>query len=158
MYRRHGAEHGFTLLELIIVLVVLGIISLTVLPRIGDTTAFTARGYFDEAVAAARYAQKIAVASGCPVQFSAGAAGYALHRPAEADCTGAWQAVAHPDRSSADFAGAPEGGSLLSGSPTSLAFDPAGTASADGSYTVTGGGFTGTFDIVSETGYVRAVP
>lgn len=43
--------------------------------------AFDARGYFEETVSALRYAQKLAIATNCPVRVTLGAAGYALFQP-----------------------------------------------------------------------------
>jgi len=58
--KRVGAG-GFTLVELLAVLVVLGVLAVVLLPRL-DTKAFDARGFHDEALALLRYAQKTAVA------------------------------------------------------------------------------------------------
>lgn len=52
---------GFTLVELIMVMVILGLISIVVLPRISDTSTFRAAAFRSEVGAALRYAQKSAV-------------------------------------------------------------------------------------------------
>jgi len=61
---------AFTLTELVTVIVLLGILSAFVAPRFANITAFSARTYFDEVISDIRYAQKLAVATGCDVQVS----------------------------------------------------------------------------------------
>lgn len=73
--RRHG---GFTLTELIIVLVILGIVLAITIPRFAAKQDYSARGYAEALLAAVHYAQKYAISSGCDVQVSVDAAGYSL--------------------------------------------------------------------------------
>lgn len=56
--RKH---HGFTLVELVVVMVLLGILAVAILPRLSTSTAFSEAGFHSEVVAALRYAQKTAV-------------------------------------------------------------------------------------------------
>jgi len=56
--RKH---HGFTMVELIVVMVLLGILAVAILPRLSTSTAFGEAGFHSEVVAALRYAQKTAV-------------------------------------------------------------------------------------------------
>lgn len=67
---------GFTLIELVCVVVLLGIVTAVAGPRIFETGTFNRRGYADELAASIRYAQRIAIASGCEVLFTTNAAGY----------------------------------------------------------------------------------
>ncbi len=75
---RAGASPGYTLVELVTVIVILGILAAFAVPRFADHQVFEERGFYEEVVAALRYGQKIAVGSGCPVQISIDADGYAL--------------------------------------------------------------------------------
>lgn len=55
-------HRGFTMTELITVIVLVGILSVTVLPRFYNQGDFSSRGFYDQAAAAIRYAQKVAIA------------------------------------------------------------------------------------------------
>ena len=55
-------SHGFTMVELITVIVILGILAAIAMPRFFDRNTFDSRGFYDQVVASLRYAQKVAVA------------------------------------------------------------------------------------------------
>ncbi len=55
-------ERGFTLIELIMVIVLLGVLAVFAAPRIFNSSDFNARGFHDETLALLRYAQKTAIA------------------------------------------------------------------------------------------------
>lgn len=69
---------GYTIVELVLVIVILAIIGTIAGPRFFDNAAFEERAYYDEIVSALRYGQKVAVASGCRVQVDIAAATYSL--------------------------------------------------------------------------------
>lgn len=69
---------GYTIVELVLVIVILAILGTVAGPRFFDNSAFDERAYYDELVSALRYAQKVAIASGCSVRVNVGAASYAL--------------------------------------------------------------------------------
>ncbi len=130
---------GYTVVELVLVIAIAGILLGFAVPRFFDNDLFQRRGYGDELAAALRYAQKVAVASGCRVRVTVDRAGYALYQQTasgntcDPDST-AWKtAVIGPDGRAAAGA-APEGvdvdvdtayvfdplGRLESGSPTTF--------------------------------------
>jgi MSHA pilin protein MshC len=60
-------QTGFTLVELVTTLVVLGIIAVVAIPRIATSNTFDSRGFYDRATATVRYAQKLAIAQRLPI-------------------------------------------------------------------------------------------
>ena len=68
-------QRGFTLVELIMTMVIVGILAAVVAPRFFDNNVFQSRGFADEVQATLRYAQKVAIAQRrvvCVVFNSAG--------------------------------------------------------------------------------------
>lgn len=63
--RRHqqiSSHRGFTLIELIMVVVLLGVLAVVAAPKVFNGGDFNARGFHDETLSLLRYAQKAAVA------------------------------------------------------------------------------------------------
>ena len=65
---------GFTLVELIVTIVILGIIAVVAIPRFTARNSFDSRGFYDRATATVRYAQKIAIAQRRPIFVCVGTA------------------------------------------------------------------------------------
>ena len=82
-YWRHNAgwpatSAGFTVIELTLVIVIIAVLGAIAGPRFFTTSSFDERAYYDELVSSLRYAQKVAVASGCRVRVDITASSYAL--------------------------------------------------------------------------------
>ena len=62
--RKSGAklQHGFTMVELIAVMVIAGVLAAVVVPKFFSNSPFQARGFADQVQSTLRYAQKIAIA------------------------------------------------------------------------------------------------
>ncbi len=78
MWIEYNVSRGFTLVELVLTIVVLGIISFVALPKFFNQATFDERFFYDDLLAASRYASKLAVGSGCAVRVSISATGYSL--------------------------------------------------------------------------------
>jgi MSHA pilin protein MshC len=53
---------GFTMVELVVTMVILGIVAAVAIPRFYAQGTFESRGFYDRATATVRYAQKLAIA------------------------------------------------------------------------------------------------
>ena len=69
-----------------------------------DAVAFRSRGFYDEAAGAARYGQKLAVASGCSVQVSFSGNGFALYQRQNCGSGAFSRSVSRPEDSGSAFA------------------------------------------------------
>ena len=76
---------GFTLIELIMVIVLVGVLSVFIAPKLFNSDDFNARGFHDQTLAFLRYAQKTAIAQRRPVCVVFSLNGLALTMDADAN-------------------------------------------------------------------------
>ncbi|WP_417796751.1 pilus assembly FimT family protein [Stutzerimonas nitrititolerans] len=86
-------QRGFTIVELILVTVIIGILAAVVGPRFFTKRNFDERFYFEEVLSTVRYAQKLAVASGCYIQVQVSASGAALSYSNDCGAKGSGETV-----------------------------------------------------------------
>lgn len=153
--RSAGGAGGFSLLELLMVLVIMGTLAMVAGPRMFSVTGYQARGFHDELISAVRYAQKLAVAGGCRVEVSVSGNAYAL-RQGNPGCDDPLSLpVAHPATRDSFAGSAPAGISVSSNA--GLVFTALGSVEGGGPVTMTisGGGNTRTITVHGDTGYVQ---
>ncbi|MFW5426915.1 MAG: Tfp pilus assembly protein FimT/FimU [Methylophagaceae bacterium] len=150
MLSRSHIQIGFTLIELILVIVLLGIVSAVALPRFMGTSGFDERVLFDDTLNAVRYAQKVAVATGCNIRFSISANSYSVLRDNSCD-SGSFSSgltVHHPANGENSYTGSQADVSLTA-TQTNTTFDALGRAGTDNTISV------GTYriTIIAATGF-----
>lgn len=145
-------SHGFTLVELVAILVVAGILVAVAAPRFFSATTFSARGYADQTAAFLRYARKLAIARHGNVHVQADGDTLGLCLDATVPCPSGREA-AGPDGSRPYLVSAPTGISLtLNGGD--FAFDAQGRPSGERSLSI-GGDVVRVLTVEAETGYVH---
>ncbi|HAI60213.1 MAG TPA: prepilin-type cleavage/methylation domain-containing protein [Xanthomonadaceae bacterium] len=152
-----AAARGFTVLELVVVVVLLGVLAVIALPRLTEG-GFRSAAFTEQVAAAFRYAQRLAVASGCEieVQVSAATHSYVIRRRADGTDSSCGSSgpftldVPNPAGGGA-FAATATGGVTVSQGLT-LRFDAQGLPSPNGGSVVVGGR---TLTIEADTGHVR---
>lgn len=149
-------QAGFTLIELVVVIVLLGILAAFAIPRFVDIDSFRVRAAYDEVAGAVRYAQKLAVVSGCQVQVVTTANSYALQQcDVAVGCTNGTTSICAPGNfvtlTGHPVTSNPDVGVALT--PGTFSFDAMGRSSSGTTITVGG---TEIITVIAETGYVDA--
>ncbi len=82
-------RNGFTMIELVMVMVLTGILAIAIIPRFANKGVFDAKGFFDQSINMIRYAQKVAIAQRTNVFVNVNAATgtICLTYVADANCT-----------------------------------------------------------------------
>ncbi len=142
---------GFTVVELIMVIVIMGILAAVVGPRFFDRRVFDERLFFEETVSAVRYAQKLALASGCLTQVSLDTDGYRL-RQASGCTSGVYGAEVQGPDGQIPFANVDlPAGVSINATNFPVVFDSLGRPSSAASATI--GAFT--LNVAAESGLVQ---
>ena len=159
--RRRARCRGFTLVELVVTLVIIGVLAAVTAPVFFTRETFEARGFFEDALSSVRYAQKLAIATGCSVRvrisgntldlLSAGAGppncNSGVYSTPVRDITG----------QQTSFTRTPRAGSGIALSNADFTFNPLGATNAASNtlITVTSAAGTQSFQVWRATGFVE---
>jgi MSHA pilin protein MshC len=147
MQMQGGYQKGFTLIELISVVVLLSILGVAAFSRLGNMKGFESAGFYYDTITALRYAQKLAISTGCNVQATLTANSYALQQR-QIDCnTGAYTLpVPNPANRAQNYtANVPAGSGITINPAAVFQFTPQSTITglaADTVFTIDGRQFT----------------
>lgn len=156
--------NGFTFVELVVTLMIVGILAVTILPRFADRQTFNTRGVFEDLTATLRFAHQQAVAQRRLMCVTVNASSFSVTRaravpPAACDGT----ALLDPSSGSGyarNLATLAPGVSIAARGataalPVTISFDALGRAVAAGLRVNGDGSFC--LNVEAETGYVYAV-
>jgi MSHA pilin protein MshC len=149
-----GTERGrgFTLVELVVIIAILGLMAAVIVPRFAGRDTFASRGFHDEAQSVVRYAQKVAIAWRRPVFVCITATVVSA-----GTVSGCGTLVAHPLTGNPLTTTAPSGVTLT---PASFSFDGGGRPNPNAQVTIAfTSGIAGDparqIVVEAETGYVH---
>jgi len=155
MLRQAKNNRGFTLIELVMVIVIVGIMAVAIIPKFGDLRSIGQDKFFDEVVAALRYGKELAVATGCQVRVNLTSGGYALQQRSSCDTSSPFSVAVKNPGKEGDFQGTCPSGVTISPAQ-GIIFGPLGNADFGSSsqyFTVTVG--SQSLRIWAESGYVE---
>ena len=140
---------GFTIIELTTVIVIVSILAVVAVAKLTSVDRYQVYGFFESGKAAARFAQKVAVAQRTnvvlvvtPTSINVCYASAACTTPVTDPATGQAMTVSAPD------------GISVTG-PATILFDGLGRATTGGIITVNGAGMTHSLIVEQDTGYVH---
>ena len=141
---------GFTIAELVAVILIIGILAVAAIPRLIDRQTFDRVGFNDQTLATLRYAQKAAIAQRRTVCATFSTTSLTLTLASAVGSATCDIPLAGPNGSSTITA---QSGISYTAAPTNFSFNAAGQASAGQTLQVSGQ--AGTITVERETGYVH---
>lgn len=158
IYFNHAGEKktsGFTLIELVMVIVIVGILAVFAAPRFFNRTVFESKGFADQVQATLRHAQKIAIAQRRNVCVAMTPGDISLTIASASGTASACDTnLVSPTGESPYKISTPAASISLSYSSANLGFDALGRTAA--SQTITISGATNPIVVEVETGYVHS--
>lgn len=146
-----SSKNGFTLIELVLVILLLSILSAVAIPKFFDRNSFQERAVFDDTLNALRYAQKLAVATNCQTQFQSTTTSYQIMTGTTCNAGTFTSPVINPTTNQPGLTDNLNG-LTITATPSDITFFPLGNASADATISIAGR----TIIVEGETGFVYA--
>ena len=148
---------GFTLIELVVSLVIIGVMAVVIIPRWNGTSGFGERAFRDRVVASLRYAQKAAIATRRTTcaSFSPSPASVSFRistNNGATDCS-TGSALVGPDGNA--LTATASSGISFSALPAAVVFDAMGRPGSAASISISGLDSSLAITVEAETGYVH---
>ncbi|MDB6096899.1 MAG: mshC [Francisellaceae bacterium] len=152
-------QKGFTLIELILVIILVSILTVMAVPKFSSTSTLNSQFYFDQVLASVRFAQKLAIGSGCHVQLSLSGSSITLQMRNSCIGGGAFTlAVRDPATGAGTYTKTAPIGVTISSANLPFYFDGLGrcylssSGAISSNYSITVG--THTLTVLGQTGFV----
>lgn len=155
--------HGFTMVEMVAVIAIVGILAVMLAPRFFDRYAFERRGFYDQVISTLRYAQKAAITQNRFVCASFSANSLALTydptppsatHTAMAACPGG-SALVGPNLQTTYIISSSNASFSPTPSPSAFYFDALGRTSLSARQTINIANVSNPIYVEAETGYVH---
>ena len=139
------------MIELVVVIVLLGILSIYALSNVFNQDQFAVKGFFDDTVNAMRFAQKLALSSGCAVRVRTTASSFELHQSSTCTAGDFSSAVNNPANRGISYQNSslPAGFTLTA---ATIVFNARGVVASGANSTLTVGAYS--FIVYGQTGLV----
>jgi len=138
-------------------IVILGTLSVAAVPKFFEKSKFAEKAFFDDTLNALRFAQKIAIATGCEVQVSFTSTTYELKRrgtSGDLSCPGSGSTYAldvpHPGSGAVSYTGSESGISYSTFPASPIIFYPLGNVSANETVSIAGSSIS----VIKDTGFI----
>jgi MSHA pilin protein MshC len=154
---RSTARHaitGFSLVELVVVLIIVGILAVMAIAKFANRLGFDTQGFFDSAQSGIRYAQKEAIAQRRNVCLTFASNSVSLTFASAPGSGAACDTNLIGPAGQSPYTVSAGAGISFSPTPTNFSFDALGRPSAGQVIIISGDG-TRSFTVEAETGYVH---
>ncbi|MBI3902370.1 MAG: prepilin-type N-terminal cleavage/methylation domain-containing protein [Nitrosomonadales bacterium] len=150
MQTRSGPQSGFTMIELISIMVIVGILAAIAAPRFFSSNVFDSRGFYDTAISTLRYAQKEAIAQHRFVCVAFAANSITLTYGATNACG---SNLTGPDGNTPYTVSSSK--AVFAPTPAAFSFDALGQPSFNANLSITVNGYASAITVEARTGYVH---
>ena len=151
-------SEGFTLVELIVTVILVGILAVVAIPKLTGLSAYNTLGFYDRVASGIRFAQKQAIAKRRNVCLTFTANSVTFRFASSAGATALCDTDLTGPNGVTPYVLAPDargvGAVIFSPTPTNFQFDALGRPTVGQTITVSGDGLK-TLSVEQETGYVR---